>query len=152
VFSVHTNTAQKVHRLLLGPIVGATALGNWRLSRTWVLVGAAVVVFWIADSMYLVTVAKGTYQQDGWFTRCGSAHRSSRGGGLAATASICEKLSEAAARSLDEREIAGASVRARRSGSVVGADRVLWPRRSFVWLGMVQWARCVPITSRNGLL
>jgi two-component system, cell cycle response regulator len=53
--------------LLLGLIVGATALGNWRLSRTWVLLAASVIAFWIADSLYLITVAAGTYQQDAWF-------------------------------------------------------------------------------------
>ena len=53
--------------LLLGLIVGATALGNWRLSRTWTLLGASVVLFWIADSLYLITVATNTYEQNAWF-------------------------------------------------------------------------------------
>lgn len=68
ILAVATNLAYPLgDLLLLGLIVGATALGNWRLSRTWVLVGAAVVVFWIADSFYLVTVARDTYQQDAWY-------------------------------------------------------------------------------------
>jgi two-component system cell cycle response regulator len=53
--------------LLLGLIVGAIALGRWRLQRTWVLLGAAVFSFWIADSLYLLTVATGTYQNTAWF-------------------------------------------------------------------------------------
>ena len=66
--AVATNVAYPLcDMLLLALIVGATALGNWRLSRTWVLLGASVVVFWIADSLYLITVAAGTYQQSAWF-------------------------------------------------------------------------------------
>ena len=66
--AIATNLAYPVFdMLLLGLIVGATALGNWRLSRTWLLLAGSVVVFWIADSAYLVTVATGTYQQDAWF-------------------------------------------------------------------------------------
>ena len=66
--AVATNLAYPLgDLLLLGLIVGATAFGNWRLTRTWMLLGAAVVVFWIADSFYLVTVATGTYQQNAWY-------------------------------------------------------------------------------------
>ena len=66
--AVATNLAYPLGDLLmLGLIVGATAFGNWRLTRTWMLLGAAVVVFWIADSLYLVTVATGTYQQNAWY-------------------------------------------------------------------------------------
>ena len=68
--AVATNVAYPLcDMLLLGLIVGATALGHWRMSRTWVLLGASVVVFWIADSLYLITVAAGTYQQGAWFNR-----------------------------------------------------------------------------------
>ncbi len=66
--SVATNLAYPLcDLLLLGLIVGATALGNWRLNRTWLLLAASVVVFWIADSLYLITVATNTYQQYAWF-------------------------------------------------------------------------------------
>jgi two-component system, cell cycle response regulator len=66
--AIATNLAYPlVDLLLLGLIVGATALGNWRLQRTWVLLGVAVIVFWIADSLYLTTDATGTYQQNAWF-------------------------------------------------------------------------------------
>jgi diguanylate cyclase (GGDEF)-like protein len=68
ILSVATNLAYPLcDLLLLGLIVSATALGNWRLSRTWLLLAASVVVFWIADSVYLITVATNTYQQYAWF-------------------------------------------------------------------------------------
>ena len=53
--------------LLLGLIVGVVAIGNWRLDRSWALLGAGVISFWVADSFYLVTVATNTYQQSAWF-------------------------------------------------------------------------------------
>lgn len=66
--AIATNLAYPVvDLLLLGLIVGATALGRWRLQRTWVLLGLAVISFWVADSLYLVTVATGTYQSSAWF-------------------------------------------------------------------------------------
>jgi diguanylate cyclase (GGDEF)-like protein len=66
--AVATNLAYPIFDLLLlGLIVGATALGRWRLQRTWVLLGAAVISFWIADSLYLLTVATSTYQNTAWF-------------------------------------------------------------------------------------
>lgn len=66
--AVATNLAYPiVDLLLLGLIVGATALGRWRLQRTWVLLGLSVISFWIADSLYLVTVAAGNYESTAWF-------------------------------------------------------------------------------------
>jgi diguanylate cyclase (GGDEF)-like protein len=66
--AVATNLAYPVvDLLLLGLIVGATALGRWRLQRTWVLLGLSVISFWVADSLYLVTVASNTYQDSAWF-------------------------------------------------------------------------------------
>jgi diguanylate cyclase (GGDEF)-like protein len=66
--AIATNLAYPVvDLLLLGLIVGATALGRWRLQRTWVLLGLSVVVFWIADSLYLIAVATGTYQESSWY-------------------------------------------------------------------------------------
>jgi two-component system, cell cycle response regulator len=63
-----TNLAYPVFDLLLlGLIVGATALGRWRLERTWVLLGLSVISFWVADSLYLITVATNTYQLGAWF-------------------------------------------------------------------------------------
>ncbi len=66
--AIATNVAYPlVDMLLLGLIVGATALGNWRLQTTWVLLGLSVIIFWIADSLYLVTVANNTYTSGAWF-------------------------------------------------------------------------------------
>jgi len=66
--AVATNLAYPIcDLLLLGLIVGATALGNWRLNRTWALLGASVIAFWIADSLYLVGDATGSYQQTDWY-------------------------------------------------------------------------------------
>ncbi len=66
--AVATNLAYPILDLvLLGLIVGATALGNWRLNRTWALLAASVLAFWIADSVYVVTDATGTYTQNDWY-------------------------------------------------------------------------------------
>ena len=66
--AVATNLAYPlVDLLLLGLIIGATALGGWRLQRTFVLLGLSVISFWIADSLYLITVATNTYQLGAWF-------------------------------------------------------------------------------------
>jgi diguanylate cyclase (GGDEF)-like protein len=66
--AVATNLAYPIFDLLLlGLIVGATALGNWRLNRTWVLLAASVLAFWIADSVYVVADATGAYTQNDWY-------------------------------------------------------------------------------------
>ncbi len=66
--AVATNLAYPIFDLLLlGLIVGATALGNWRLNRTWALLAASVLAFWVADSVYVVTDATGTYTQNDWY-------------------------------------------------------------------------------------
>lgn len=66
--AIATNLAYPLVDLaLLGLIVGATALGGWRLQRTLVLLGLSVISFWIADSVYLVKVATNTYAQSEWF-------------------------------------------------------------------------------------
>ena len=68
VLAVATNLAYPIFDLLLlGLIVGATALGNWRLNRTWVLLAASVLAFWIADSVYVVADANNTYTQNDWY-------------------------------------------------------------------------------------
>jgi len=49
--AVATNKAYPLgDMLLLGLIVSAVALADRRLERTWVLLGTAVIAFWIADS------------------------------------------------------------------------------------------------------
>jgi two-component system cell cycle response regulator len=66
--AVATNLAYPIFDLLLlGLIVGATALGHWRLNRTWALLAASVLAFWIADSVYVVADATGTYTQNDWY-------------------------------------------------------------------------------------
>jgi diguanylate cyclase (GGDEF)-like protein len=65
---VITNLAYPVTDLvLLAVCVGVVALRGWRLDRTWALLGAGVIVFWIADSLYLVQTAAGTYTPGGVF-------------------------------------------------------------------------------------
>ncbi len=53
--------------ILIGVIVGALAGTGWQLDRTWVLLFAGVGVFWLADSLYLVGNANGTYIPGSWF-------------------------------------------------------------------------------------
>jgi two-component system cell cycle response regulator len=53
--------------LLLGLIVGALAGTGWQLDRTWVLLASGVATFWLADSLYLVRTANGTYESGNWF-------------------------------------------------------------------------------------
>ncbi len=59
---VATNLAYPIGDLiLLAVVVAAFALRGWRADRTWALLGLGIVLFWIADSYYLVTVANETY-------------------------------------------------------------------------------------------
>jgi diguanylate cyclase (GGDEF)-like protein len=53
--------------IMLGVIVGALAGTGWQLDRTWVLLFAGVAAFWLADSLYLVGNANGTYTPPAWF-------------------------------------------------------------------------------------
>ena len=50
------------------------AVRGWRLDRTWGLLAAAIIAFWVADSHYLVAVANDTYAYpsafDGGWTAC----------------------------------------------------------------------------------
>ena len=56
-----------VDLVLLALIVGALAGTGWRLDRTWMLLAVGVSTFWLADSLYLVRTAEGTYESGGWF-------------------------------------------------------------------------------------
>jgi two-component system, cell cycle response regulator len=56
-----------VDLILLGVIVGALAGTGWQLDRTWLLLFAGVGLFWLADSLYLVGNANGTYAPGSWF-------------------------------------------------------------------------------------
>jgi diguanylate cyclase (GGDEF)-like protein len=51
--------------ILLGLIVGALAGTGWRLDRTWLLLAIGVSTFWLADSLYLVKTAEGTFVSGG---------------------------------------------------------------------------------------
>jgi two-component system cell cycle response regulator len=53
--------------VLLGVIVGALAGTGWQLDRTWMLLFAGIATFWLADSLYLVGNANGTYSPGSWF-------------------------------------------------------------------------------------
>src|SRR5215218_8293478 len=53
--------------VLIGVSVGALASTGWRLDRTWVLLALGIGVFWLADSLYLVQTATGTYTAPAWF-------------------------------------------------------------------------------------
>jgi two-component system cell cycle response regulator len=53
--------------ILLAVGVGALAATGWHLDRTWALLAAGILVFWLADSMYLVRTAEGVYEAGGWF-------------------------------------------------------------------------------------
>jgi two-component system, cell cycle response regulator len=53
--------------VLLGVLVGALAGTGWQLDRSWVLLLAGVATFWLADSLYLVGNANGTYVPGSWF-------------------------------------------------------------------------------------
>jgi two-component system cell cycle response regulator len=63
---VGTNLAYPVTDLLLiGVLVGVTGLCGWRLTRTWALLGTGVVIFWVADSLYLIQSANSSYVPGG---------------------------------------------------------------------------------------
>jgi diguanylate cyclase (GGDEF)-like protein len=64
--AVATNLAYPLTDLaLLGLIVGALAGTGWRLDRTWMLLAMGVATFWLADSLYLVKTAEGTFTSGG---------------------------------------------------------------------------------------
>jgi diguanylate cyclase (GGDEF)-like protein len=53
--------------VLLSVCIGALASTGWRVDRTWGLLGGGILLFWFADSMYLVRTAEGVYEAGGWF-------------------------------------------------------------------------------------
>ncbi len=64
--AVATNLAYPLGDLvLLALIVGALAGTGWRLDRTWMLLAIGVSTFWLADSLYLVKTADGTFVSGG---------------------------------------------------------------------------------------
>ena len=63
VAAVATNMAYPAgDALLLCLVLAAFAFSGWSFDRTWLLLGAGIVVFGVADSIYLVEVANGTYR------------------------------------------------------------------------------------------
>src|SRR5215216_3351898 len=64
--AVATNLAYPLGDLvMLSLIVGALAGTGWRLDRTWMLLAIGVATFWLADSLYLVKTAEGTFTSGG---------------------------------------------------------------------------------------
>jgi diguanylate cyclase (GGDEF)-like protein len=60
--TVVTNLAYPIGDLAtLGLVVGVFSLSRWRLDRAWLLIGAGLALLALADSIYLVQIAKGTY-------------------------------------------------------------------------------------------
>jgi two-component system, cell cycle response regulator len=61
--AVATNMAYPVgDALLLSLVIAAFAFSGWSIDRTWLLLGSGLAVFGVADSIYLVQVADGTYK------------------------------------------------------------------------------------------
>jgi diguanylate cyclase (GGDEF)-like protein len=62
VAAVATNAAYPLGDLLLCALVAVMfALTGWRPGRTWLLIGGGLVLFAVADSLYLYRVAQGTF-------------------------------------------------------------------------------------------
>jgi signal transduction histidine kinase/ActR/RegA family two-component response regulator len=57
-----TNVAYPVgDMVLLGSIGAALAVRHWRLNRTWGMLALGFVAFALSDSLFLITLARGTY-------------------------------------------------------------------------------------------
>jgi diguanylate cyclase (GGDEF)-like protein len=60
--TVATNLAYPLGDIvLLALLIGGFAITRWRPGRAWLLIGAALGVFALGDSIYLVQTANGTY-------------------------------------------------------------------------------------------
>jgi diguanylate cyclase (GGDEF)-like protein/putative nucleotidyltransferase with HDIG domain len=67
VATVATNLAYPIgDALLLALVVAAFSLAGWKPGRAWLLLGAGLGVFAIADSVYLYQAANGTYVAGSW--------------------------------------------------------------------------------------
>ncbi|HUA10533.1 MAG TPA: diguanylate cyclase [Solirubrobacteraceae bacterium] len=70
--SVATNLAYPLgDMLLMGVVVAGFAVARWRPDRGWWILGAAVLLFWIGDSAYLVASAESSYSQGGQLDAAG---------------------------------------------------------------------------------
>src|SRR3954447_13233116 len=66
--AVATSLAYPITDLILLAVgAGALAGTSWRVDRTWLLLAGGILAFWLADSLYLVRTAAGTYESGGWF-------------------------------------------------------------------------------------
>jgi diguanylate cyclase (GGDEF)-like protein/putative nucleotidyltransferase with HDIG domain len=64
--AVATNLAYPIFDLVIvAMLVAVMTLRGWRFDRTFALLGAGVLSFWVADSVYLVQTANGTYTTGG---------------------------------------------------------------------------------------
>ena len=52
--------------LLIAMVAGGFALTSWRPGRAWALIGGGLVLFAVADSVYLLLVARGTFVEGTW--------------------------------------------------------------------------------------
>jgi two-component system, cell cycle response regulator len=65
--AVATNLAYPAgDALLLALIFCALGLSGWKLSRVWVFLGGGLLIFGVADSVYLVQVAHDSYRYGTW--------------------------------------------------------------------------------------
>ena len=63
--AVATNLAYPLgDMILLASVIGAMAAGRSRLDRSWLWFGAGIAAFAVADSIYLLQIAKDTYVGD----------------------------------------------------------------------------------------
>jgi two-component system cell cycle response regulator len=53
--------------ILLGVLVGTLTERRWAVDRTWLMLIVGIILFFLADSLYTVKVANGTYEAGGWF-------------------------------------------------------------------------------------
>jgi two-component system cell cycle response regulator len=66
--AVATSLAYPITDLVLLAVgAGALAGTGWWMDRAWLLLAAGILIFWLADSLYLVRTAAGTYEAGGWF-------------------------------------------------------------------------------------
>jgi two-component system, cell cycle response regulator len=53
--------------LLLAAVFGALARRGWHGDRVWTLLAIGLLMNWVADTLYLVATAAGTYVEGSWF-------------------------------------------------------------------------------------
>ncbi|MEA2126168.1 MAG: hypothetical protein QOI80_2950 [Solirubrobacteraceae bacterium] len=53
--------------ILIGMLAGTLTRRRWHVDRMWLMLIAGIGIFFVADSLYTVQVANGTYEAGGWF-------------------------------------------------------------------------------------